>query len=138
MRSSAITLAALLGAALLGVAMPAAAADDVVGTWLTEGGRAQVRMAPCGTARCGTVIWTKAPRKDANNPTASLRDRDLVGVQLVSDAKPAGEGWAGSLYNPEDGRTYSGTMKLRGASLDVSGCVLGGLICRTQTWTRAR
>jgi len=40
------------------------------------------------------------------------------------------------LLNTEDGKTYSGKAKVTSARLELSGCVLGGLICRSQTWTK--
>ena len=123
--------------ALAALSSPASAAD-VVGTWLAEGGKAQIRIAPCGVAHCGTIVWTKAPAKDGNNPSPELRNRNLIGVQLVSNARQDGADWAGTLYNPTDGRSYTGRIHPRGDELEVSGCVLAGLICRTQTWTRVR
>ena len=75
--------------------------------------------------------------KDVNNPDAGLRSRGLVGVQMISNIRPSGAGFEGSLYNYKDGRTYSGRMNFSGGNaMQLSGCVLGGLICRTQTWTR--
>ncbi len=116
-----------------------ASAQDVTGTWLTEGGRSQVRITPCGGARCGTIIWTKAETKDVNNPDPARRERSLIGLQMVRDARPNGDVWTGSLYNPLDGRTYTGRMRLLSASqLELSGCVLAGLVCKAQTWTRLR
>jgi uncharacterized protein (DUF2147 family) len=112
---------------------------DVAGTWLTEGGRSQVRIAPCGGARCGTIIWTKAEVKDVNNPDPGRRTASLVGLQMIRDARQTADGWTGSLYNPLDGRTYTGRMRLLSATeLELSGCVLAGLICKSQTWTRLR
>jgi uncharacterized protein (DUF2147 family) len=94
---------------------------------------------PCGPARCGTIVWTKADRKDVNNPDPARRTSSLVGLQMIRGALPAGAGWTGDLYNPLDGRTYKGRMRLISASeLELSGCVLAGLICRGQVWTRVR
>jgi uncharacterized protein (DUF2147 family) len=44
--------------------------------------------------------------------------------------------WSGRAFNPEDGRTYSGKMTLSGGSMTTSGCVLGGLICRSVNWRK--
>ncbi len=45
--------------------------------------------------------------------------------------------WNGQVYNPEDGKTYSGSITLKSANeLDLQGCVGGGLFCKTQTWAR--
>ena len=32
--------------------------------------------------------------------------------------------------------TYSGKASINGGSMKLSGCVLGGLICQSQTWTK--
>ncbi len=45
--------------------------------------------------------------------------------------------WTGKAFNPEDGKTYSGRMVLSGKRLRTSGCVFGGLICKSVNWTRA-
>ena len=133
-------LAFLFGTALGMCAVAGVArAQDVVGTWLTEGGTSQVRVTPCGGARCGTIIWTKAAVKDVNNPDPARRDASLIGMRMIRDARRSGEGWTGSLYNPLDGRTYTGRMRLISPSqLELSGCVLAGLICNSQTWTRLK
>lgn len=102
-------------------------AQDVAGTWLRESGASRVRFAKCGEAMCGTLAWLK----DTNGPAK-------VGQRIFYDMKPSGDGkWSGSAFNPEDGKTYSGTMTLAGDKLTTSGCVLGGLICRSVTWNRA-
>jgi uncharacterized protein (DUF2147 family) len=123
----------------LGGGAARAQAPDVAGTWLTEGGRSQVRIAPCGSARCGTIIWTVAEAKDVHNPDPARRAKSLVGLQMIRNARAGAEGWTGALYNPLDGRTYTGRMRIIAAGqLELSGCVLAGLICRSQTWTRLR
>jgi uncharacterized protein (DUF2147 family) len=116
----------------------AALAQEPAGTWLTESGETRVRIAKCGAAHCGTIVWVKDGGKDEQNPNAALRSRSLVGVQMIGNMQPSGDGaWSGSLYNYKDGKTYSGKMRLKGSSaLELSGCVLGGIICRSQNWTR--
>ncbi|WP_083269520.1 DUF2147 domain-containing protein [Bosea vaviloviae] len=119
---------ALLGLGLLiGMGATPAMAQDVTGTWLRDTGASRVRFAKCGEAVCGTIAWLKDP----NGPAK-------VGQRIFYDMKPAGAGkWSGSAFNPEDGKTYSGTMTLAGEALTTSGCVLGGLICRSVKWSRA-
>lgn len=111
---------------LLAFALPASA-QDVTGTWLRDTGASKVRFAKCGDAVCGTISWLK----DASGPAK-------LGQRIFYDMKPAGGGkWNGSAFNPEDGKTYSGTMSLSGDTLTTAGCVLGGLICRTVKWSRS-
>ena len=131
-----IGFAGAIAGALL--AAGSAAAADATGTWLRENGNSRVRFAACGAALCGTIVWLKTPDVDKNNPNDAQKSRSLVGVRVFYDMVPNGDNkWSGKAYNPEDGRTYSGYMTLNGDSLSTQGCALGGLVCRTVTWSRA-
>jgi uncharacterized protein (DUF2147 family) len=141
------TRAALIASALSLGNIPAGAAG-IVGNWLTENGRSRVRIADCGGALCGTIVWLKEPndpetgkpKTDKNNADAGQRSRALIGVPIVLGMKPSGaDKWNGEVYNAEDGKTYSGTITAQGANvLKLEGCALRGLICKGQTWTRVR
>ena len=123
-----------------------ALAADPAGTWLTQTGGSRIRVADCGGALCGTIIWLKEPndpdtgkpKTDKNNSDAAKRSRPLLGVQIVLGMKPNGtDKWAGQVYNAEDGKTYSGNLTYSGGnSLQLQGCALGGLVCKSQTWTK--
>ncbi|MEM7565837.1 MAG: DUF2147 domain-containing protein [Pseudomonadota bacterium] len=104
---------------------------DPVGTWTTEGGLAQVRVAPCGAAFCGTIVWVKDPaRKDAGS------GGPILGLTILTGLTETGAGeYRGRVYNPEDGRTYTGFMTIEGDRAALKGCVVRPL-CKTQTWTR--
>jgi len=138
----------LIAVALLALAgSEGALAADPTGVWLTQTGGSRIRVADCGGALCGTIIWLKEPndpdtgkpKTDKNNSDASKRDRPLLGVQIVLGMKPAGaDKWTGQVYNAEDGKTYSGNLTFSGGnSLQLQGCALGGLVCKGQTWTKA-
>ncbi len=128
----------LLAAGLLlasGTAM-AQQPPSPVGTWLSQTGETRVRIAPCGAQLCGTIVWVKTPGKDVHNPDPALRSRDLVGLRMITMSQ-SGDTWRGTLYRYTDGQTFSGSLKLTGQNtLELSGCIAGGLICRSQTWTR--
>ena len=138
----------LAAAAILVLAgAESARAADPLGNWLTQTGGSRIRIADCGGALCGTIVWLKEPtdpdtgkpKTDKNNSDASKRNRPLIGVQIMLGMKPAGQGkWAGQVYNAEDGKTYSGNLTFTGGdSLQLQGCALGGLVCKGQTWTKA-
>ena len=63
-----------------------------------------------------------------------------MGLQVLIRMKPSGTNkWSGQIYSPEEGKTVSGHLTLKDANtLSVEGCLLGGVLCRTETWTRAR
>ena len=136
-----LSLAALALAALglflqTGAAPAQTQPKDPSGTYLSESGETRVRIAKCGQSYCGTIISVQGDAKDANNPDTSLRGRSLVGIQMISNIQPSGDGFTGQLYNYKDGKTYTGKMTFAGKSMQLSGCVLGGLICRSQTWAK--
>lgn len=119
---------AILATALaaISIAAPAAAAD-ISGTWLRDTGASQVRFTPCGGAVCGHIAWLKP----------GIETPAKVGQKIFFDMKPNGpDSWSGSAFNPEDGKTYTGKMSLSGNTLTTSGCVMGGMICKSATWTR--
>lgn len=113
-----------------------AQAADPAGLWLTETGSSRIRVAPCGTGYCGTIVSAPGKGLDAKNPDPALRTRSVVGVQILDARQQEGSGYSGSLYNPNDGKTYSGSMRLTGPNtLEVSGCVMS-VFCKRQSWTR--
>ena len=120
------------------LALPASAQPaDPSGTYLSETGDTRVRIARCGGAYCGTIISVHGEAKDVNNPDPKLKARNLVGIQMISNIQPTGEGFTGQLYNYKDGKTYNGKMSFAGGkAMQLSGCVRGGLICRSQTWAK--
>jgi uncharacterized protein (DUF2147 family) len=126
----------------------AANAADPSGIWHTQGQLAQVQIKKCAADLCGTIIALKdpidpatgKPQTDSENEDAAKRDRPVIGIQVVIGMKPAGASkWSGVLYSPEEGKTVSGNLVLKDANtLSVEGCLLGGLLCRSEIWTRAR
>ncbi len=121
--------------ALILDSLPATAAPPITGTWRNPAGSVEVAMAPCGARLCGTVVWANDRAKDdaANGGT----DR-LVGTQLFRGLETDGPGhWSGEVFVPDLGRTVAGTLELVDAgTLEVAGCVVPGLLCQNQTWTR--
>ncbi len=140
--------AAALVLAVAGMTAAPARAADPLGTWYTADRESQVRITNCGGALCGALVWLKEPndpatgrpKTDKNNADASRQNRPLIGTPIVLGMKPSGPNqWSGSVYNAQDGKTYSGSFTLTGDSTaELKGCALGGLICKSQTWTRAK
>lgn len=106
---------------------------SVLGDWWTPGFNARVRIEACGDAVCGRIVWMwdEAPGDIADK-------KPLIGRRVVEGMRAeTGQRWSGGrLYNPEDGRDYTGALQLHSANrLDVEGCVL--FICKRQLWHRA-
>ena len=124
---------------------PAQAADPM-GIWLTSG-QDKVKIVNCGGGLCGALVTLKEPndpatgkpKTDKNNPDASKKGRPLLGVEIVLGMKPSGaDQWSGNVYNPEDGKTYTGSFTMTGPNTaDLKGCV-AAIFCKSQAWTRAK
>ena len=135
----------LLAIGLAGGASDALAATprDPSGTWLTQDGRARVRVEKCGAGRqnvCGYIVWLKPGSvkgtTDAKNPDPAKASRPVLGHQLILGLRPNQDGeYEGKIYNSEDGKSYDVTVWQDGADLKVKGCLIA-FLCSTQTWTR--
>lgn len=112
-------------------------------TWRTQSGAGTVRIEACGTKTCGRIL-TGTPKAgetgfDFRNPNPALRTRALVGANILSGfTRQADDSYKqGTIYNPEDGKTYRSEFKLKAdGRLEVKGCV--GPFCQTQVWTPVR
>lgn len=149
-RAGAAVLLLAIGLATAAIIQGDASAQtrsDIAGNWATRGFGSIVQFRPCAGATetmCGRIIWLWEPneqngsaRTDSHNPDRALRTRSLIGVELVRGLRQTEPGvWSdGALYNPDDGRTYTGTIRLRGGALELRGCALG-VFCQTQIWRR--
>jgi len=133
------SLLALLVSAV--VALGAAAQTptaDPRGRWLTASGNLEVDIAPCGAALCGTVTRVIANRSMSRDGDMKPVDaRPALGLRLMSDFVADGEGWHGSIYNREDGKTYRCHMSVNSAGQLVVHAYVGlPLFGKTQHWQR--
>jgi uncharacterized protein (DUF2147 family) len=140
-----------LAAFALGLAAAAAGSTfaqqstPILGRWLTENRDGVVELYPCAGKLCGRLVWMKVPvdrdgkpQTDVRNPKPDLRTRPLCGLAMMGDFAPKGsDQWDGGwIYSPQKGETYAASMRLEGDGV-LKLHVGGGLIGRTQTWTRA-
>lgn len=132
------------GIAIAGLFCVPALAADPVGLWQTPSRGGQVEISKCGASLCGRLVSSEGIKadpnlKDVNNANAALRGRPVKGVTILSGFSGGPKEWSGgSIYNAEDGKTYSGSITLDGDdTLKLRGCVVAPL-CKTQVWTRLR
>lgn len=111
-------------AALLAV-VPAASAEITSGVWMRADGLAKVRVQPCGSALCAINVWVK----NAGD--------EKVGDRLVLNVKPVKPGLLeGAAFDPQRNLRFSSKITYSSSSMTTSGCVLGGLLCRSVSWTK--
>ena len=113
----------------------AAMAEDLIGTWRTapddNGNSGLVDVQVCGAALCGTLV-------QAFDASGASVETDNPGRQIIWETSPQGGGeYRGRIYSPDRDQEYRSRLQLEGDTLVVSGCVMGGAICREGgRWTR--
>lgn len=127
----------LIATAMIFSASMAFAADPVEGLWKTKpddnGNYGHVQVAPCGAKLCGVLT-------EAFDGTGTEMESENIGKQIVWDMVANGDGTYGDgkVWAPDRDKTYNSKMALSGDTLSVSGCVLGGMICRDSDWVRVK
>jgi uncharacterized protein (DUF2147 family) len=146
LKGAEMRLLILVACSLILARAPAAAADPK-GAWLVEDKSAQIQLENCGGVYWGIVIWERSPGRDTEKPDPSLRGRATLGIPILLGMRPVVQQqpngpetvWRGQIYNAMNGRTYDASIKLVNADvLHLEGCVLGGLFCGGQNWTRVK
>ncbi|TCD14172.1 DUF2147 domain-containing protein [Oricola cellulosilytica] len=108
----------ILASAIAGlVAAPAMAAEPIEGSWKRDNGTV-IKYAANGGAFCGTVM------------TGEYKG------QSIGCMKGSGANYKGKVNKLDEGKTYTGKASVNGNSMKLSGCVLGGVICKSETLKR--
>lgn len=133
----------------------AASPDAVVGKWLNGKKTAHIEIYKSGNSYEGKIVWLKEPvyppddkkgmagktKVDRENTDPALRSRPILGMVMLWGFKYIKDNlWEeGSIYDPENGKTYRCKMTLESADvLNVRGFIGISLIGRTDTWTRVK
>lgn len=93
-------------------------ADPIEGSWKTASGETAA-IASCGGAFCIT-----------------LKSGKFAGKRIGKMEANGSNKYSGEVTDPREDKTYSGKVTLSGTSLNMKGCVLGGLICKGETWSK--
>lgn len=105
----------LLAAVAAFIASPALA-NDIAGKWRTQSGET-AQIGKCGGSYCITLTTGQYKGKQ---------------IGKVSGSGPK---YSGSITDPTNDKTYSGSATVTGSSMKMTGCV-AKILCRSQTWTK--
>jgi len=125
-----------LAAAALALAVaPAVAQANIEGHWTNPKHTTLVHVTRCdGNAYCAIVL--KASAKAQANARKGGTEH-FIGTEIlhVSDA---GNGlYKGKAFDPESNLHIPATVRfVAGNTIEIQGCALFGLICKTQRWTK--
>ena len=123
---------------VIAVVSATAIAGGAEGIWRTEanddGGYIEITVGPCAadaSKTCGTI--SKAMTNEGENP-----QYQHLGELMVKDmsTKDGVKYSGGTIWDPQDNKTYKAKMHLDGDELDVKGCV--SVFCSGQNWARVK
>lgn len=155
MERTAITVLGMAVALVFSFVPAQAGRTAIEGTWLT-GNQSEITIQRCGQGFCGTLSKIMVPLKDyrANqnhieklgienipdirNKDPQKRNRRLLGLRVLNlDTQSSNAEFSGTIYNPEDGNTYDGSLKVVSRDkLRLTGCIFFGKLCRSEDWVR--
>ncbi len=117
--------------------------DKIVGTWLNEDKTSKIEIYKVANSYSGKIVWIseleKNPKqqpKDKNNPKRELRNRNLLGIDIITGLQYSAGTWIkGTIYTPKKGMYANCKVELlSNGQLKVIGSKSG--FTRTQIWTR--
>jgi uncharacterized protein (DUF2147 family) len=137
-----------MGFMLLAAAAALGSPAAVAGKWETPTKHGVVEIVACGPSICGRLVESDGLRanpqlRDVHNKDTAQNGRPLKGLLMLqgfaATTVNGKEGWdGGTIYNPDDGGTYKGTITMVDAdTLKLRGCIVWPL-CKSQTWKRVR
>lgn len=141
LRVAAIAAAWMLAAAIApAAAQPEAPAqpqatptNPIYGMWINPYRSVAVRTGPCGERLCGWIVWAN---QEAQNDARDGGTPKLIGTALLENYrndKP--RSWSGTVFVPDmNRRFYSIIQQVAPDQMKVKGCILGGLLCKSQVW----
>ncbi len=89
---------------------------SIVGNWRTESGET-ANISSCDDSYCIKLT------------TGTYQGKQIGKVKESKDK------YIGTVTDPEEDKTYSGSATVTGSSLKLKGCALK-IFCKTQTWTK--
>ena len=120
--------ATLSVAAIMAATVIVAANAEPYGRWVRASTGATIEFYDCSGKLCAKIAAVTDASKKGN-----------VGKVIMQGAAKSGAGeWKGELLNLEDGKTYSGVITEAAGGLNLKGCVLGGIICKDETLSKAK
>lgn len=133
----------------------ASGGDAITGLWEVAEGDGRIEIYRCGDKFCGRIAWLKEPLypvgdkggmagkplMDRENPKKELRSRPQLGLKIMDGYTFRGDSFwdDGTIYNTENGKTYSSNIRLRSADrLELRGYIGISLLGGSTVWTRVK
>jgi uncharacterized protein (DUF2147 family) len=129
-----VIIATALALAL--AAMPAAAqSTGIEGHWTNPKHSTLVHVTRCdGNSYCAIVLKASA-KAQANARKGGTKN--FIGTEILRVGDSGNGLYKGKAFDPESNMHVPATVRFVGpATIEIQGCALFGLICKTQRWTK--
>ncbi|NJL13735.1 MAG: DUF2147 domain-containing protein [Microscillaceae bacterium] len=128
----------------LAVLFPISDQNAIDGFWLSSDKEVKIQIfKKTNQLYYGKVIWFlenpahgKYPQ-DLKNPNPALRQRKILDIEILQDFHfdtRTCQWKNGTIYHPQQGKTYKGLLWIEGGKLFIRG--YWGLLYRTNQWTK--
>jgi uncharacterized protein (DUF2147 family) len=126
--------------------MAIAQTDQIEGLWYNDIKSAKIHITKGSDGKFnGKVVWLKEPLKngkpkvDELNQDEKLRSRPRLGLPVLAGFEKDGKDkyTEGTIYDPNNGKTYSCKITYKSKTLAIRGYIGISLFGRTTTWERA-
>jgi len=117
--------------------------DKIIGIWLNEDKTNKIEIYKVGDTYSGKIVWLakvesnpKLHPKDKNNPSSQLRNRDILGIDIITGLQYSGGKWInGTIYAPKRGIYANSEVELSTKG-KLKIIVSKSGFKKTQIWTR--
>jgi len=98
----------------------------------------EIRACNNGSSLCGFIVYAGRYGHDDLNPDPALRTRAICGLNILTLTRFSNGVWRqGTVYNPEDGKSYSAALRKLNGNLLLRGYIGAEVFGETETWTAA-
>jgi uncharacterized protein (DUF2147 family) len=140
-----VTMYCFLLVTLIAGKAATAQSDKIEGTWFNDIKDAKIQIYKSNDGKFyGKIIWLKEPIKngkpklDEKNRNEKLQKQPIVGLLILKGFEKDGDTYEdGTIYDPENGKTYDCKITYKGKTLSIRGYVGISMFGRTTVWERA-
>ena len=109
--------------------------DRICGLYWSPKKDAKIEIYRRGGLYFGKSTWVANPGKDGKNPNEAFRNRELLGIELLTRFSYTDNIYTGGeVYDPKNGKTYSCKLNLDGDRLFLRGYIGISLFGRTENF----
>ena len=134
----------MLLVSVAGTQVVKAQSDKIEGVWLNEEKDAKIQIYKARDGKFyGKIVWLKdpmengKPKTDKKNPKDQLKAQPLVELVILKGFNMDGNTYEdGTIYDPNNGKTYDCKMTYKGKTLAIRGFIGLSLFGRTTVWQR--